>query len=107
MALRYRVLVEAKHELASAAAYHEEQREGFGLKLFDEYDAVIERALKFPGSGTPMDLKSGFEVRRFQLRRFRYSVFAAVVGGELVVFGVSHHRRRPGYWAERLKKVER
>jgi hypothetical protein len=97
----------AKHELASAAAYHEEQREGFGLKLFDEYDAVIERALKFPSSGTRVDLKSGFEVRRFQLRRFRYSVFAAVVGDEFVVFCVSHHKRKPGYWAKRLKKIER
>jgi hypothetical protein len=68
--------------------YHEEQREGFGLKLLDAYDAVIERALKFPNSGTRFDLKSGFEVRRFQLQRFRYSVFAALVGDELVVFCV-------------------
>ena len=96
-----------RQELASAAAYHEERREGFGLKLFDEYDAVIERALTFPSSGTRVDLKSRFEVRRFQLRRFRYSVFAAVVGEEFVVFCVSHHKRKPGYWAERLKKIER
>jgi toxin ParE1/3/4 len=107
MALRYRVLLEAKHELANAAAYHDEQREGFGLRLFDEYDAVIERALKFPSSGTCVDWKSGFDVSRFQLRRFRYSVFTAVEGDQLVVFCVSHHKRKPGYWAERLKKIER
>ena len=50
MALRYRVLLAAKHELASAAAYHEEQREGFGLKLFDEYDAVT--SISWPSSSS-------------------------------------------------------
>ena len=30
MARRYRILLEAKQELVDAAAYHEQQREGFG-----------------------------------------------------------------------------
>jgi hypothetical protein len=77
------------------------------LKLFDEYDAVIEHALDFPGAGTRVDLGLGIEVRSFQMRRFRYSIFAAFVRNALVVFGVSHHKRKPGYWAERLKKLER
>jgi hypothetical protein len=34
-------------------------------------------------------------------------VFAAVIGNEFVVLCVSHHNRKPGYWAERLKKIER
>jgi len=77
------------------------------LKVFDEYDAVIEHALDFPNSGKSVDLGSGYEVSCFQMRRFRYSIFVAFVKDELVVFGVSHHKRRPGYWAGRLKKLER
>lgn len=107
MTLRYRILDDAKHELGDAAVYHEQQREGFGLKLFDEYDAVVEHALDYPSSGTRIDLGVRYNVRCFQMRRFRYSIFAAIVGDQLVVFSVSHHKREPGYWAERLKKVER
>jgi plasmid stabilization system protein ParE len=107
MALRYRILPEAKQELVDAAAYHERQREGLGLRLFDEYDAVIEHAREFPDSGKRIDLGSGHQVRCFQMRRFRYSVFSALVGEQLVVFCISHHKRRPGYWAERLKEIER
>lgn len=107
MALRYRILEDAKGELLDAAVYHEEQRQGLGLKVLDEYDAVIEHVLRFPSSGTLVDLGTDYPVRSFQMRRFRYTIFAAMIGADLVVVSVSHHKREPRYWAERLKKVER
>jgi len=105
MALRYRILPEAKQELIDAAAYHEEQREGLALKLFAELDAIVERARELPASGRRVELGSGHAVHCFQMRRFRYSVFAAISGNHLVVVGVSHHKRRPEYWVDRLKNL--
>ena len=107
MALRHRILEEAKEELLDAAIYHEQQRQGLGLKVFAAYDAIIDHALRFPKSGTPVDLGVDYPVSCFRMRRFRYTIFAAVVGEQFVVFSVSHHKREPGYWAERLKKLGR
>lgn len=106
MLLRYRILEEAEHELFAAAAHIEAEREGFGMKLFDELDAVIEIALEQPKIGAPIELPVPYDVRRFQLRRFSYSVFVAIMEDQLVVFAVSHHKRAPDYWARRLAKVE-
>lgn len=102
MSLRYRIIEDAKQELLAAASYHEEQRPGLGLKLFDEYDAVIEHARAFPTAGRPVTIEAPFELRCYQMRRFRYAIFAALVDKALVVVGVSHHKREPGYWAQRI-----
>ena len=39
--------------------------------------------------------------RRLSLRRFPYSVIYQITSEELRVVAVAHHRRRPGYWANR------
>lgn len=39
--------------------------------------------------------------RRYLLRRFPYSIIYQVTVEELRILAVAHHRRRPGYWADR------
>lgn len=39
--------------------------------------------------------------RRYSLRRFPYSLIYQITEEELRVLAVAHHRRRPGYWAQR------
>ena len=39
--------------------------------------------------------------RRFFLRRFPYSIIYQLTNDELRILAVAHHRRRPGYWAQR------
>jgi toxin ParE1/3/4 len=39
--------------------------------------------------------------RRYILRRFPYSIIYQVTAEELRILAVAHHRRRPGYWAQR------
>lgn len=107
MKLRYRILADAKQELDDAVTYHEAQRAGLWIKLFEEFDAVIEHARAFPTAGRPVKLDTRLAVRCFQMRRFRYAIFTTVIDDTLVVFSVSHHKREPGYWAERLGKLER
>lgn len=105
MTLHVRALEQARDELADAAIYVEEQRQGFGFKLFDEYDDLVRFAVGNPAAGTPVDLPVRLELRRFQMKRFRYAIFTARTDDELIVFAVSHHKRAPGYWARRLDEM--
>ncbi|MDD9964857.1 MAG: type II toxin-antitoxin system RelE/ParE family toxin [Myxococcales bacterium] len=106
MSLDYRILSEALEELHDAASYIEAEREGFGLKLLNEHEATVDFALQQPTAGTPVELPVVYETRRFQMKRFPYSLFTAHVGDELVVFAVSHHKRAPTYWARRLLELD-
>jgi hypothetical protein len=65
---------------------------GLASKLLDEYDAIVEHARAFSSSGAPVELGGKYAVRCFQMRRFRYSIFAAIVADQLVVFSVSPRR---------------
>jgi plasmid stabilization system protein ParE len=39
--------------------------------------------------------------QRYILRRFPYSIIYQVTAEDLRILAVAHHRRRPGYWAQR------
>jgi hypothetical protein len=66
---------------------------------------LIELVMQRPASGSPVKLDVPYQVRRFQMRRFHYSVFTARVEHEVVVFAVSHHKRAPTYWTRRLHEA--
>ncbi len=75
--------------------------------MVTEYFTCVERATEYPRSGVLISgLRVKFEVRRFLLDRFPYSVIAACLEDELVVVAIAHHSRKPGYWRKRLAKVE-
>lgn len=42
------------------------------------------------------------DVRRKVLSRFPYSIFYLVEDDAVVIVAVAHHKRRPGYWKQRL-----
>ena len=42
--------------------------------------------------------------RRFLIRRFSIVVVYRVSGADIEIIAIAHGRRKPGYWAERLKK---
>ena len=90
-----------------AARYLGRAREGYDLLLLEEYEHVAERAARLPKSGTAV---AGFherhDVRRFSLQRFRYHVVTAIVSGERIAIAFAHMKRRPGYWADRLKQAQ-
>ncbi|MEO7732047.1 MAG: type II toxin-antitoxin system RelE/ParE family toxin [Kofleriaceae bacterium] len=44
------------------------------------------------------------EVRRKVLRRFPYSIFYLVEHDAVVIVAIAHHKRRPGYWKQRLRR---
>jgi len=108
MPLRYRILDEAKLELAEASDWYDQEREELGRELLITYRALVAHALEFPQSGTPISgLRVRYDVRRFLFDKFPYSIVAAYPEDELVVVAVAHQHRKPGYWQKRLAEVKR
>ena len=43
------------------------------------------------------------DVRTRVVRRYPYSIVYIVRGPNVVIIAVAHHRRRPGYWMDRVR----
>jgi plasmid stabilization system protein ParE len=99
-----RVEPEAKQELAAAAAWYDERREGLGRQLVEEVDAVFVAIARTP-SRFPLYSRVAPElgVRRAAARRFPYSIAFIELTKIVRVLAIAHERRRPGYWVGRLK----
>jgi toxin ParE1/3/4 len=97
---------EAARELEAAAVWYEREREGYGAVFFDEVEAKVERAARFPSSGPRVSLPGvlpAHDARRFPLERFQYQVITAIVAGRRAVVAIAHTSRGPGYWVDRLR----
>jgi plasmid stabilization system protein ParE len=99
-----RVEPEAKEELAAAATWYEERRDGLGVELLAEVDAVFT-AISGNPSRFPLypRVAPDLAVRRASARRFPYSIAFIELSTAIRVLAVAHERRRPGYWVGRLK----
>jgi plasmid stabilization system protein ParE len=105
--LPIRVLDEARREFADVARWYREKQPALANDLAIEYFTCVERASEFPKTGSLVSgLRVKFEVRRFMLDRFPYTVIIACLERELVVVAVAHQHRKPGYWRKRLAKVK-
>lgn len=101
---RFRVLPGAAKDLDGALLWHEEQREGLGFELLEEYERRLALALEEPGVGSIVRvLATGEEIRRYRLQRFqRYAILMVIIDGMPTVVAFEHGRRKPGYWRARL-----
>lgn len=99
-----RVEPEAKQELAAAAAWYEERREGLGRELVEEVAAVFAAIARAP-KRFPLypRVAPALGVRRAAARRFPYSIALIDLAEAIRVLAVAHDKRRPGYWVGRLK----
>ncbi len=98
------VLDEAEDELIEAEKWYEGQRPGLGREFRTAIDEGMERLLKAPLAASPIvNLPSSLVARRVLVKRFPYSIVFIEHGEDLWVVAFAHHRRRPGYWRERLE----
>ncbi|MBI4701670.1 MAG: type II toxin-antitoxin system RelE/ParE family toxin [Deltaproteobacteria bacterium] len=99
---------EAEEELAEAVDWYEAREPGLGAALFAEVDAAVFglRRRELPGVTVP-HVRAELPVRRVLLARFPYAVVFLDASDELHVLAVAHHRRRPGYWRDRLRRRRR
>jgi toxin ParE1/3/4 len=98
-----RVLEAAAVEAAEAAAWYEARRRGLGGEFRSELKVALDQLCEgiLPGSPWPSRL-SDRGVRRVLMKRFPFSVVFVTMREEAVVLALAHHRRRPGYWRQRL-----
>lgn len=90
---------EARAEYLAAIQRYNEIAPDLGPGLVAEVERVLEFTARMPLAGVLVMQN----VRRVVLRRFPYSMFYQIVGDEIHVVAVSHHRRRPGYWRHRAE----
>ncbi len=90
---------DAEEELDQAAAYYRDQASVAVADAFlDEFERAARLIAEYPGLGTPASRGR----RLMPLRRFPFSLLYRVDGVEIRISAVAHHRRRPGYWRDRM-----
>ncbi|SRR6266581_6763889 len=89
---------DAEQELTDGAVYYarEAKNADLGLAFITEFERALELLCEYPRLGAAWKRR-----RRFPLRRFPYSIIYYVMGEELRVIALAHHRRKPGYWTGR------
>ena len=94
------VLVEeALEEFLEATRYLEDKSEGLGERFNLAFVEAVEMILAFPDIGREMNRH---RVRRFNLRGFSYHIIYRIEEDTVVIYALAHHKRRPGYWSDRL-----
>ena len=95
--MSYRLTIEAREDVAGAAAYYESQRDGLGLEFAIEVGIGIAHVLMAP-SRWP-EVEPG--VRKYRIDRFPYGIFYRVAAQHIDVIAVFDLRRAPGSWRRR------
>lgn len=92
-----RFVAAARRELLAEVAYYNEAQPGLGARFAAAVEETVVRALTFPFAGSP----AACGTRRVFLKGFPFFLFYRPEGDGIVIFAVSHHARRPGYWVGR------
>ncbi|MFC5302912.1 type II toxin-antitoxin system RelE/ParE family toxin [Azospira restricta] len=85
-------------ELQDAAAFYALKANAeLGLAFVAEFERTANLVLDHPQLGAAF---RGTR-RQYSLRRFPFRIIYQATAEELRILAVAHHRRRPGYWANR------
>ncbi len=90
----------ASEEIVETTAYYEGEVPGLGDRFIIEVERIVEVLCDQPNIGQ----SAGEELRRLLLARFPYSLIYSIESERIWVIAVAHHRRRPGYWQERIDR---
>jgi plasmid stabilization system protein ParE len=92
-----RLRPEAEHDLADAAAWYEEQREGLGHDFLDEVltmlSSIADTPLVYP--------ELHRNTRRAVIHRFPFSIYFRLENATIVVLAIMHGSRNPRRWKSR------
>lgn len=101
--MRISLLPEAELEATEAAIRYEDLREGLGGDFLTELRGALARIRGNPQSAALLESYTGpYEIRRHRLKRFPYLVIYSCWPADCIVLAVSHERREPFYWLDRL-----
>ena len=89
---------EAKADLLDAYQWYQEQRQGLG----NDFKLCVEEVI-FKIQRNPLIHRVIFQnVRRSVTKRFPFGVFYTIEDGKIIVLAVSHARRDPVKWKNRI-----
>ncbi|MEX1670917.1 type II toxin-antitoxin system RelE/ParE family toxin [Zhongshania guokunii] len=89
----------AEAEFLESVGYYESKLTGLGRALIDEFEALTKVIGESP-KAWQIELKP--DIRRIPLRRYPLSIIYREMEAGFQILAISHHRRRPLYWLERL-----
>jgi len=87
----------AQDEFIESALYYEAARPSLGKQFSDAVRVGFDRIVVHPEMGAT---RRG--ARTVMVDGFPYDIVYRVVGSDLEVLALAHHRRRPGYWRRRV-----
>lgn len=97
------VLKGAHAEVRQAMVSYDDQRAGLGEKFLRELRLAFGRIVANPARfGRAEQCPTADEVRQCRLNRFPYVVYFQLRSNDVLVVAVSHAKREPVYWIERL-----
>jgi len=94
-----RFVADARREFLAEVTFYYEAQPGLGSRFTKAVEEAAARAVAFPLAGSP----SIANTRRVILKDFPFSLFYRSEDDGIVIFAVSHHARRPGYWVDRTR----
>jgi plasmid stabilization system protein ParE len=86
-------------ELREAVRHYAAISKDLAESLLQEIEHAREQILHFPETWPP----ASFRTRRYILRRFPYQIIYREKNSRIDIVAVAHHKRRTGYWRDRLK----
>jgi plasmid stabilization system protein ParE len=97
----YEIVVQedADDEIKAAAVFYESRQAGLGNLFLQEVEAGFSKIASFPLSWT---ILIG-DIRSCLMRRFPHAIVYRLEDERILVIAVTHQRRKPFYWRERLK----
>jgi mRNA-degrading endonuclease RelE of RelBE toxin-antitoxin system len=97
----YDFLEPAQIELEEEVRYLNESQVNLGYEFAHEVLSTINRILKYPDAWTKLSKRT----RRCRTRRFPYGVIYQIRGNKILIIAISHLRRKPFHWRDRIKII--
>ena len=89
---------EVELELIEAAVYYEHAVPGLGERFETEVRRASDLLLDAPEIGAPNESQQ----HKYVLTRFPYNLIYIIVSDAVRILAVAHHKRKPGYWRNRI-----
>ena len=97
--MEVRYLSPASEEFLDAVRYYESEAPGLGA----EFVAALLEAEQLTADNPRIGSLYLGGTRRVLLKRFPFNFVYLEESDAIVVVALAHHRRRPGYWRDRLR----
>jgi L-amino acid N-acyltransferase YncA len=97
--VKYALHPEAALEHEEQVAYYEARAAGLGRRYHAAFRSALLRVCEAPHR---FRIAQASGIRRVSLRGFPFSVIFREAGGAVQVLAVAPHRKRPGYWTNRI-----